>query len=342
MPEIKVTVLELYDRVWARPTSVVAKELGISDRGLGKVCERHRIPVPGRGYWRRIETGQKPSRPSLPVGVNPDQAIWLNPAPPPPPAGELEHPLIEFERQPANRIVVPKRVRLTHRLIRDYRARWSKGSPLDWHGKPPALAVKVSPAQRRRALGIMQTLLTALEERGMAVAVTADRKTEAIVLGQRVSFRMIERQKQLLIPPDQRGSYGPPYRLTPAGTLALEIESAYWTKSRWADGSGRRLEDRLNEFIIGLVEAALKDQQLQRERQERERRWREEEHKREIQRERIRQLDEWLAAWRRCADVRAFVAAARVFMMKAGGDREEWLVWAEGYANSLDPFRSEP
>ena len=59
------------------------------------------------------------------------------------------------------------------------------------------------------------------------------------------------------------------------------------------------------------MEAALKDQQLQREREERERRWREEERKREIQRERIRQLDEWLAAWRRCADVRAFIAAAR-------------------------------
>jgi hypothetical protein len=278
----------------------------------------------------------------LPVGVNPDQAIWFTPAPPPPPAAERAHPLIEFEREHANRIVVPERVRLTHRLIRDYRARWSKGSPLDWHGRPPALGVKVSPAQRRRALGIMQTLLTALEARGMAVAVTADRKTEAVVLGQRVSFRMSERQKQVPVPPDQRGSYGPPYRLTPAGALALEIEGAYWTKSRWADGSGRRLEDRLNEFIIGLVEAALKDQELQREREERERRWREEERKREIQRERIRQLDEWLAAWRRCSDVRAFVAAARVFMVKAGGDREEWLVWAEGYANSLDPFRSEP
>lgn len=342
MGEIKLTIRELDDRIWARPILAVAKESGISDRGLGKVCERHCIPVPGRGYWRRVETGQTPRRPPLPAGVNPDEPIWFNAPPPPPPPRERTHPLIEFEQQPDNRITVPDQVRLTHRLIREYRTRWSKGTPLDWHGRPPALAVKVSPAQRRWALAIMQTLLNALEARGMPVAVTADRKTEATVLGQRISFRMIERQKQVLVPPDQRGSYGPPYRLTPAGTLALEIEGAYWTKSRWTDGSGRRLEHRLNEFIIGLVEAALKDQQLQREREERERLWREEERKREIQRERIRQLDEWLAAWRRCADVRAFVAAARAFMVKAGGDREEWLVWAEGYANWLDPFRSEP
>ena len=85
----------------------------------------------------------------------------------------------------------------------------------------------------------MQTLIGALEARGMPVAVTEGRKTQATVLSQRIPFRMIERQKQVLVPPDQRHPYGAPYRLTPTGALALEIEGAYWTKSRgWTPRGG--------------------------------------------------------------------------------------------------------
>ena len=39
---------------------------GMSDRGLGKACRRLLVPVPPRGYWARLEAGQKPGRPRLP------------------------------------------------------------------------------------------------------------------------------------------------------------------------------------------------------------------------------------------------------------------------------------
>lgn len=34
-----------------------SKGLGMSDRGLGKVCARMEIPMPGRGYWAKVEHG---------------------------------------------------------------------------------------------------------------------------------------------------------------------------------------------------------------------------------------------------------------------------------------------
>ena len=40
----------LYDLVWAKPISTVAKDYGLSDRGMAKLCERNSIPVPPRGY----------------------------------------------------------------------------------------------------------------------------------------------------------------------------------------------------------------------------------------------------------------------------------------------------
>jgi hypothetical protein len=44
----------------------LAKDFGISDVALAKRCRRLAIPVPGRGYWARIDAGQKPYRPKLP------------------------------------------------------------------------------------------------------------------------------------------------------------------------------------------------------------------------------------------------------------------------------------
>src|SRR6266478_244684 len=57
---------DLYELAWSKPMSELAKDFGISDVGLAKRCKRLGIPVPGRGYWARIEAGQTPYRPKLP------------------------------------------------------------------------------------------------------------------------------------------------------------------------------------------------------------------------------------------------------------------------------------
>lgn len=54
-----LTRRQLYDLVWSKPVQTAAAELGISDRGLAKICSRHRVPSPTRGYWARVAAGQK-------------------------------------------------------------------------------------------------------------------------------------------------------------------------------------------------------------------------------------------------------------------------------------------
>jgi hypothetical protein len=49
---------ELYDLVWSKPMRDVAVELGLSDVGLAKVCDRHRVPRPEQGYWNKIRADQ--------------------------------------------------------------------------------------------------------------------------------------------------------------------------------------------------------------------------------------------------------------------------------------------
>jgi hypothetical protein len=57
---------DLYELAWSKPTSELAKDFGISDVALAKRCRRLGIPVPGRGYWARVDAGQTPYRPKLP------------------------------------------------------------------------------------------------------------------------------------------------------------------------------------------------------------------------------------------------------------------------------------
>jgi hypothetical protein len=45
----------------------LALEFGFSDRGLAKLCRRHKVPVPPRGYWARIQVGQSVKRIPLPA-----------------------------------------------------------------------------------------------------------------------------------------------------------------------------------------------------------------------------------------------------------------------------------
>ena len=48
---------ELFTLIWERPATEVAKELGISDVALGKLCRRLQVPKPPRGYWARVQAG---------------------------------------------------------------------------------------------------------------------------------------------------------------------------------------------------------------------------------------------------------------------------------------------
>lgn len=54
-----LTRRELYGLVWSKPMTSVASELGLSDVGLAKICDRHRVPKPPRGYWAKLQAGKK-------------------------------------------------------------------------------------------------------------------------------------------------------------------------------------------------------------------------------------------------------------------------------------------
>jgi AcrR family transcriptional regulator len=64
---IALTRKELYRRVWSKPLTAVAKEVGLSSNALAKICNRLLVPYPTRGYWMQVAAGKKPARPALPA-----------------------------------------------------------------------------------------------------------------------------------------------------------------------------------------------------------------------------------------------------------------------------------
>src|SRR5262245_46441793 len=63
---ITLTREELYQQVWTTPGRRLAAQYDLSDVGLAKICKKHRIPRPPRGYWVRIQHGATTRRAPLP------------------------------------------------------------------------------------------------------------------------------------------------------------------------------------------------------------------------------------------------------------------------------------
>jgi hypothetical protein len=368
MTSITLTRKQLYDRVWTTPIHTLAGELGLSGRGLGKLCARRDIPVPPRGYWAKRAVGQRVSQPSLPFTDRHGQQIRFNG---PGPGGPKEdstigvHRLVAFESMAANAISVANDLPLSDPLVLKTQ-RLVARAKLDPHGLVvPAAAglhVHTSRPLHHRAFRVMQALITAFASRGFGVANTTD-GVRVTILDESLGFGIEEGTttvphrnsftEQKLI--DRGLGYQiPKVDHVPSGTLSLVITNVRHVRQRWAEGR-IPLARMLNRFLIGLIRAALglKQQRADAERRERERqeaerkrleearreedaerRWREEQGKME-------RLEQLATVWRRNQEVRRLLAdvEAAVGDVNADSELRRWLAWASDHAEQSDPLR---
>lgn len=197
---------DLYEQVWSTPLRSLAQRYGLSDVGLAKLCKRMTVPVPGRGYWAKKAAGKPVKQVPLPPlpsnAMNVQREVQLRPRPT---AEERAAPVggvaaqAEFESKPENLIVVSNDLRSPHPLVRKTmealkgKARRDQVYLGNW--REPHLDVQVSYDMLNRALRVMDALVKALAERGWKVALGTgdDRKSYALVLGQRVPFGILGR-----------------------------------------------------------------------------------------------------------------------------------------------------
>lgn len=358
---------QFYDLVWSEPMVRLATRFALTDVALAKTCKRMGIPVPPRGYWRRKETGYRVGRPALPPlrpGIVTDVELQLRE----PADGTLgPNPEVEaqraFEVRPENRIVVAQRLASPHPLVERTRLAMALAKPgpdgcLD-SDRGNGLGIRVTPKLLPRALRVMDAFVKAVEARAGRVSIKADDQRETCVefLGVRIPVLLEERvtrTRHVLTEVEHRHPYqAPRWDYAPTGKLRIKLNE--WTsehlRKRWADTAKRRLEDVLNDVVLGLVVVAdaTRARRLQREREERERqeaelRRIEAERQRREELERRQRLERQVESWTKAQQVRAFIdeverrAKVRGKATEPGTQLGDWITWARRHADRLDPF----
>jgi hypothetical protein len=351
---------ELYDLVWSRSMSQLCREYGISAVGLAKICRKHQVPYPPRGYWAKVRNGRKVRKPALQPTRDPDpQRIQIHRRTLPNGDGaareEAPNRAAAGKRQ-EERIRVAEALTDPHPLVeRTVRSLNSARPGPDGLVAPKAarcLDVKVGPNSVDRAARLLDAMIKALEARGYAVSAGEGEppKTWVALLGERVSLRLeeaVERQEKVQSFFNHRHEYDH----VPTGRLTLRIDALGWGYRRqWSDGK-KSLDGRLNAVVAGLVAAAEAsravreaNEQRERERKEEERRRQESERRRREEEARLLDFERKLASWEQAERIRAFAAAVRddavrrMEVIPPGGELDRWLAWAFRRADRLDPL----
>ena len=363
---IHVTRQTLYDQVWSTPMTKVAKEYGISDVALAKICKKLTVPYPGRGYWRRKKTGKTIKQLPLPPNQDPSkQQVTIHRT------VRVEMTLSEeavqriaAEQAPEQIIEVPERLGKTHRLISGQLSNWRSASVDEYgaiqSGTLRQLNIRVSPQALSRALRIMNTLFLALEARGHQVGNQEGyRKTlGARINGEPVEFGIEEKFQRIELPQDPKRRSNPwsyprhKYRYVATGALMLKInEWVDGVQKSWSDGKTARLETTLNDFLVGQLKVAeaLKARRLKREeearlRQEAQRRREEEAQRQQAERDKRQLLEQEAANWAKAQQLREYLNAVKECVIakhgeiQPGSHADQWLTWAHQHANRLDPL----
>lgn len=339
----------------------LAKEFGMSDVGLAKVCRKHNVPIPPVGYWRRKETGYKVKRPSLPPAKDGREHldIYIR--------ERLRPEFQDLARQTAPKIAIAPDV--SHPFVLRSEKLLGRGK-LNQRGlliaKKGALAhILVSRGQLPRALKVLNALLLALDERGQP---TSWPKQENALLavsidGETVRFSLSEltdSAPHVVTPSERNHPWSAPeydYKLT--GRLQLQIATLppYMGPIRrtWADGKRQRIEDCIGDFMVGLTVAAAAIKKNRQETEERHRQ-REEERKREEEERRIAEeqkrkaeiVIELIGNWEEAVRLRRFVKAIEEETVRSGlseaerNDIQQVADWTREYADSLDPLCDLP
>lgn len=303
---------ELYEQVWKTPVDKLAKEYSVSGRGLGKICARLNIPVPGIGYWRKLETGHAPERPPLPPAIDESQKYFA--------VSSTKRFKLKGAGPP---VIATDSLSEPHPLIRRTEELLQRGPiPDDQQSSNPAeipLNIRVSEKARRRSLRIADALIKTLEEKGHKV-VTERYDTAAVMYGQNIAFGIHEKQNAKLVFTSYRARY-PEFR------------------REWRDGKRQKLEQLLRDILGQMDRLALFLADEHRREMEKQAAWEKETLSKKLDQDRRNRLSNELESWSIAERIRQYVSAARSNIDQVVDvSTEDWLSWCTAYADQIDPI----
>lgn len=159
---------ELYELVWTKPMTEVAKGFDVSGSYMARVCTVLNVPRPERGYWAKLAVGRAPAREPLPEAQPGDQLHWSK-------DGKLHappQPRVQIRRRRPTG--TPASADNIHPLVRGARQHFETGRPVDEGAylkpyKRLLLDVTTSKTCLDKALAFANDLYIALQSAGHRV-----------------------------------------------------------------------------------------------------------------------------------------------------------------------------
>jgi hypothetical protein len=341
---IKLSREQLYERVWAVPIRTLAKEFGISNVAVAKACRRANVPVPGRGYWAKVQANKNPRRTPLP-GINNVRLLS---------ADQIA------EQATQARIPLPPASAIRHKIVCKFEIALRRAKPdgnalqgLTPRAHRPCL--RVTARRITRAIRALHALVIHIESRGFRFAPSTwvmGRARPTFVHGpHEVTLGISE----ILLPAQGSRPSGQEPERRLSGHFELRVEGAY-TDHTWVEESDRSLEKVLYQIAEHICrhfadcdrrDIAQQDWQVRQALEEAKRKemQRKAEHEAAIARIlQERKTNAYRASrwWRLHKDALAFLEECRARWINSHGSltaqQSAWLVWARGEAARMSPF----
>lgn len=359
---------QVYEDVWTSPISQLAEKYGMSGVGLAKLCRRHQISVPPRGYWAKVHAGHKVRRTPLPPLGDTRLATIRVLRPEIANEERQRRDAVEAEEDVAalldrdekcGAFPIPERLVRRHPVTENSFARVDtrearvedRALPCPGHGWA---SVAVTKATRRRAELLLEGLLRGLELRGCRVTVDAAGTAAFAVLDSRYHIEISESERSVENPLWGDSPREPRWTHEPSGKLEICLRDATARLVRFCrDGAHGPAEAKLQGAFRRLVtrsaEVRTHRREVEREIREAEEARRREEERREAARRAARarrDLVREARRWDRCRLLRAYAADARERLVRhlgaipPGSDADRWLAWVESVATEIDPVRA--
>ena len=344
----------LYQELWTRPIPELLNRYGVCELTFLTTCRRLHLPVPARHLWPRIAAGERFQPPPL--------SPWEGRRPP---AGPIPLSDTEMARRMAVKaaaaaaqerqqpITIPDRLLDPHPLVKaTATALRQTGNTDRAEGTLPnmltgALDIRVSRGCLDRALRIADTLLKALALHDITAGI--DPKTGStrlhsgdITLTLAISEQIVAAARR---PPGRRTTVGDAVPVRPTAMLTITVRG--WVQRQWHDATKTPLERRMRGIVIGIVELIEEQRHRQAEHQTRESemeaaqsRYQAAVRQRSEEADRLRGLLRDAVRLERANRIRALASAVEAQATAQGtldDDKRNWLDWARGKADWIDP-----
>jgi hypothetical protein len=296
---IKISRQELYNLVWSKPMTTLAKEYKISDNGLRKICKKLNIPLPALGHWQKIQHGKKVKIIPLPNDFKGEETVILNERKEDTNNennvfSEYHKLLKDITADTSLSFNVPDRLSNPDKLIIEakndfdsrkhekyaiYRGIMSTSSGI--------VSISVAPKNINRALRILDKIIKLLKLRGHNVIVK-EKTTYAVVKGEEIKIRLREKLKRVITKHEKYSWNNTDYITT--DILSFKIDE--YPEKEFNDSNNQMLEEQLPKILtkLELVSEYLKKKREERENRQREysRMWEAEE---EIKRKKTNEIE---------------------------------------------------